>query len=325
MMQIQVSRPRPATALAFLFALAAVPPAPAQGQVQRVKDTVHNLSVSGPGPIRASGETEVCIFCHTPHNASLEVRPLWNRSVSHAPYTIYQSSSMRARPGQPTGSSKLCLSCHDGTIALGSVLSRDVPIALQGGVTVMPQGPSNLGTDLSDDHPISFSYDAAVGTGNPELLSPGAILPPVDLDRNGEVQCTSCHEPHDNSFGKFLVRPNESSALCRSCHTMRDWSSSAHGTSAAPVTADVAALLGAEVAATSQNACRSCHATHGAEGRPWLLARANITSTCIACHSGRVARWDIEGEMRKLSGHGLSTEGVPALHGSPYLEGNRVS
>jgi DNA-binding MarR family transcriptional regulator len=40
--------------------------------------TKHNLSVSGPGPIKSTNEQQVCIFCHTPHNAS-PIQPLWNR------------------------------------------------------------------------------------------------------------------------------------------------------------------------------------------------------------------------------------------------------
>ena len=58
-----------------------------------------------------------CQFCHTPHMA-LAGTPLWNHKLSDAVYEIYWSSSLDADIGQPTGSSKLCLSCHDGTIAL---------------------------------------------------------------------------------------------------------------------------------------------------------------------------------------------------------------
>src|SRR5678815_582510 len=130
----------------------------AQGQQTSIIDSAQNLSASGPGQIRAVSEQQVCIFCHTPHNAA-PIQPLWNRSLPLSAYTVYSSTSLQAKPGQPTGSSKLCLSCHDGTIALGSVLSREQPIAMAGGVTTLPPGATNLGTDLSDDHPISFRYD----------------------------------------------------------------------------------------------------------------------------------------------------------------------
>ena len=80
----------------------------------------HNLSVTGPGPVKATAETEICIFCHTPHNANPAV-PLWNHSMAAGVnYQTYTSSTMAAQVGLPTGSTKLCLSCHDGTVAIGS-------------------------------------------------------------------------------------------------------------------------------------------------------------------------------------------------------------
>src|SRR5437870_457143 len=100
----------------------------ADGSISIV-NSVHNLSAGGTGTVKATGETEVCIFCHTPHNAT-PVKPLWNRSLSVTSYKVYSSNSLKAQPGQPTGSSKLCLSCHDGTIALGSVSSRQQPIMM---------------------------------------------------------------------------------------------------------------------------------------------------------------------------------------------------
>src|SRR5437763_9762877 len=112
-----------------------------------ILNSPHNLSARGPGQIRAVNESQVCIFCHTPHNAS-PVQPLWNRNMPVSAYKVYSSGSLHAKPSQPTGSSKLCLSCHDGTIALGSVLSRGEPIVMSGGITTLPPGSSNLGTDL---------------------------------------------------------------------------------------------------------------------------------------------------------------------------------
>src|ERR1041385_334859 len=88
-----------------------------------VLNSKHNLSVTGPGTVKATTETEVCIFCHTPHRATGE-QPLWNHAGSAATYTPYSSSTLKAAVGQPTGASKLCLSCHDGTVALGLVNSR---------------------------------------------------------------------------------------------------------------------------------------------------------------------------------------------------------
>jgi predicted CXXCH cytochrome family protein len=251
----------PAPALLALALLA--PAALAQQQQQSVINSRHNLSASGPGAIRASSEQEVCIFCHTPHNAA-PVQPLWNRNAPANGYTVYSSSSLQAKPGQPTGSSKLCLSCHDGTIALGSVLSRDQPIAMAGGVTTLPPGHANLGTDLSDDHPVSFRYDLSLSTRNPKLKPPTGLPPAVHTDRNQEMQCTTCHEPHDNSFGQFLVMDNRNSQLCNACHR--------------PGTTDVAG---------GHDQCASCHTPHSAPSKTFLLKGPTVADTCTACHGGQ--------------------------------------
>ncbi|MCX6268382.1 MAG: 6-bladed beta-propeller, partial [Bacteroidetes bacterium] len=90
---------------------------------QSIVNTRHNLSVNGPGEMRANSEEEICLFCHTPHSSRPE-SPLWNRREPGVTYNLYKSSTMQALPGQPDGTSMLCLSCHDGTIALGSLISR---------------------------------------------------------------------------------------------------------------------------------------------------------------------------------------------------------
>ena len=81
-----------------------------------VANSLHNLSSSGPGQIKSQTVDQICIFCHTPHSASPDA-PMWNRRSGG--YTQYKSSTTDAAPGKPDGSSALCLSCHDGTIAPG--------------------------------------------------------------------------------------------------------------------------------------------------------------------------------------------------------------
>ena len=104
---------------------------PVYGSAQSIVNTVHNLSVTGPGSVKATSEQEICIFCHVPHNSRPD-RPLWNRSDPGLTFTLYNSSTTHAVLGQPDGASILCLSCHDGTIALGSVISRSTPIVMAG-------------------------------------------------------------------------------------------------------------------------------------------------------------------------------------------------
>jgi len=143
-----------ATAWALLF-FGAVPLA-----LGGIAATRHNLSVSGPRPIKSATETHICVFCHSPHNADPQA-PLWNRAMSAVGnYRMYWSSTMQAYSSsasapQPDGASKLCLSCHDGTIALGAVRSRDTEIPVSG-ERLRPGDAGYLGTDLSGSHPISF-------------------------------------------------------------------------------------------------------------------------------------------------------------------------
>ena len=265
----------------------------------RVAETVHNLAASGPGQFRSPSEQQVCIFCHAPHNTR-GVRPLWNRELPSASYNIYQSSTLDARPGQPTGASKLCLSCHDGTIALGSVLSRSDRIRMSGGEFI-PAGLANLGTDLSDDHPVSFYYSAGLVASDRQLASPQALPEEVRLDTSGQLQCTTCHDPHDNTFGDFLVMGSEFGRLCRTCHQMNGWGSGAHARAGVAVSGS--ALSDWPHATVAENACRSCHRSHAAGGHERLLIFEREEDNCLNCHNGQVARSDIRAEIEKPSSH----------------------
>jgi predicted CXXCH cytochrome family protein len=199
-----------------------------------VVNSVHNLSVTGPGTVKATSESDVCIFCHTAHHSN-GATPLWNHNLSGVTnYIVYSSSTLDAlglTVPQPNGSSRLCLSCHDGTIALGSVSSSTTPLSMQNGVTTMPTGPNNLGSDLSGDHPISFVYDEALAAKDPQIKDPATLTGKVKLDHENRLQCTTCHDPHDNQFGNFLVMDNTGSVLCLACHDVADWPGSAHSMS----------------------------------------------------------------------------------------------
>ena len=246
-----------------------------------ILNSKHDLSLTGPGTVKAVTETEVCVFCHTPHRGVGEI-PLWNHTLSSATYVPYNSSTLKATVGQPTGSSKLCLSCHDGTVALGMVSSRAQPIQFLGGVTTLPSGHTKLGTDLSDDHPVSFTYDNALTSANGQLKDPGTLTGKVRLDHDRQLQCISCHDPHDNQFGKFLVQNNRASALCLECHGINQWQNSSHATSTKswngtginpwPHTSETT---------VAANACENCHAPHTAGIKPRLLNFANEEQNCF--------------------------------------------
>ena len=278
-----------------------------------VVNSVHNLSVSGPGTVKASSQTAVCIFCHTVHRSSGQT-PLWNHSMSGITnYIVYSSPTLKAVVGQPNGSSRLCLSCHDGTVALGSVNSFTAPIQMQNGVTAMPSGSANLGTDLSGDHPISFVYNDALVAQDPTLNNPVTLTGPVKLDSSGQVQCDSCHDPHNDQFGDFLVMDNTGSALCLVCHNNPTWPISAHAASSRVLTPAVAARLAPpqpamKVRSAARNtvaamACESCHISHRAGAKQFLLKFEKEEQNCLVCHNGQMSTKNVAADFQKFSVH----------------------
>jgi predicted CXXCH cytochrome family protein len=277
---------------------------PAPVVSQTIISTKHNLSVSGPGTIKATSESEICIFCHAPHHSRTD-HPLWNRADPTLTYTLYGSSTTKALIGQPDGSSILCLSCHDGTIALGSVLNRTTPIQMSGGVTTMPAGVNNLTKDMSNDHPVSFVYDAALAASNGQLKDPGSLTGPVKLE-NGKLQCTSCHDPHENTYTPFLVASNQASGLCLTCHATTNWSGGSHYSS--PKNWNGIApdpWFHTPYTTVAQNACENCHNPHSAAGKLRLMDFQAEESNCLDCHNGNAASKNIQAQFAKPYKHNV--------------------
>ena len=202
-----------------------------------VLNTLHNLSISGPGQIKSTTEKQVCIFCHTPHDAEPHT-PLWNKKLNKGTnYNMYWSNSLESlspggKPVTPDGASKLCLSCHDGTIAIGEVRSRRSPIPMQNNITTMPSTSRGyLGTNLSGSHPISFvvtqkmiTQSYVTGSNLASMTEMKDDPDGVRLDSNNEVQCISCHNPHqDDNFsasGVHFLRKSNITQVCIICHKM---------------------------------------------------------------------------------------------------------
>jgi len=161
---------------------------------------------------------EICIVCHTPHNASgVAGAPLWNHSTTSTVFTLYTSGTMDAVAGQPSASSLLCLSCHDGTVALENFSGTTTG-------TNMIAGPFLVGTNLSNDHPISITYDAALATADGGLFNPTTTNSGMgstitnDMLISNQLQCASCHDVHGTAYTSLLRVSNAGSALCLTCH-----------------------------------------------------------------------------------------------------------
>ncbi len=195
----------------------------------------HDLRALGGGTPTGSGLLEVCVSCHTPHQAAAANAqdPLWNHTATAtAAFGVYASATLNAVPteigGAAIGSqsvSLLCMSCHDGTV---SVLSMYNPpnsgtptvTAVAGRINAAGQiiSTANMGTSLVDDHPVNFVYDTALATSDGGLVDPAGSPTIQSWLFAGTVQCASCHDVHDPTNVPFLNASNNASALCLTCH-----------------------------------------------------------------------------------------------------------
>ena len=201
---------------------------------------------------RAADQHTVCSVCHTPHHADATAGPLWNHTSTSGGFTMYSLSSPGAKikytpESGPAAASLACLSCHDGTIAVNSYGGSPSPGA-SGTIT----NSANLTKDLSHSHPISLTYDTTLAsptkdkwlfnpdttTVTPPVSGGGAFVSGSDMSLNGfllngnhRVECSSCHDVHNQEGSPFdisnnpkLVKivgvdaNNDGSLLCRACH-----------------------------------------------------------------------------------------------------------
>ena len=307
-----------------------------------IGNTKHNLSISGPGTYKATSESQLCIYCHYPHNAN-PAAPLWNHTLSSATYTPYSSLTLAAAaPGQPTGSSKLCLSCHDGTVALGSVHNR--PFGAGSGtitgLTGFLIGEANLGTNLRDDHPISFTYDVSLVAANPELVSPALLSAgKIKPDSNNQLQCTSCHEPHSDINPKFMHTAYKDGAgygspLCKTCHNKTYWNTVANnshreslaqwnGVGTNPWHIAGQNLPNNANSTVKANGCENCHKPHTAPNNRNLKG-TTASGICLTCHNGSVASAtkNIDAAFNKLYTHPTKDASRAGRHDPKRLSGN---
>lgn len=186
---------------------------PGQAATQSdISESDHDLSGVGTS-------NEICIYCHTPHTApGATDGPLWNHDAStQTGYQPYASATLDSTPSSPaTYITKLCLSCHDGLMAVDAFGGL-------GGSTFMT-GINKVGPDMRDDHPISITYDSALLLLDNELTTPvdgvvGLDLLPLFGPDEDQLECASCHDVHGAGFPFFLRATNAGSTLCLNCHT----------------------------------------------------------------------------------------------------------
>ncbi len=267
---------------------------------------MHNLSPASGASVFSQGSLG-CTFCHAPHGGLGGISPLWNQTLSKSTYAPYSSTTYIEQGNtQPTLglTSSLCLSCHDGTVAVGqSAAYGTLPM------TGSMNSVDSFGTNLSGTHPFSLVLpmkDASNLVAS--LVSQGKTADPTGAVKliNGNIECTSCHNPHvqgtDKIAQNFLVRDSSAGQMCLACHDpnrivpgqpnpLAGWTNSIHQT-ATNQTAPEAHL--GSYSTVALNACTSCHLSHDATAPQRLLRPATpsapgrdaATQDCMTCHNG---------------------------------------
>ncbi len=265
-----------------------------RGQVVGDVMGMHNLGPGSKSPVTGA-RTDSCSYCHAPHSG-LNIG-LWNQKLTTQNYTMYTSTTEKNSGIQPVlGSpSNMCLSCHDGTVAVGSTV-------VYGTVTVSgTMAPADVFSNkMQSSHPFSLVTPlkdnihlvASLAANGTTADTTGA----VKLIK-GNVECTSCHNPHvqakDQVSQNFLAKDGSGGQLCLACHDpsrtvggqvnpLVDWAASAHAVSANKILP--AAQLGSYTTVAT-DACISCHKPHNGAASARLL-RGQDEQDCISCHNG---------------------------------------
>lgn len=204
-----------------------------------ISNTKHNFTASAPngGQFIDSGnaQPQVCIYCHTPHNAG-QTRLLWNKASKNTvmTYKFYSSGSTTKAARQQASFSAdspslLCLGCHDGksamnvlhnggkgtgtpptgangypagsTYAFGSAeIVMENPVWNFGNPIPTPMIGGSLGAstvDLADDHPVGFSYKDVYTERTAGLHSPASAISGGKIRLFGANQKMECSTCHD--------------------------------------------------------------------------------------------------------------------------------
>jgi hypothetical protein len=191
---------------------------------------------------------EICRVCHVPHDHGKVSQRylsglLWNHNLSTATYTMYDSTWSSTLTGtqssQPDGTAKLCLGCHDGTVAIdafdkyaGGTVWFDDTAAGYDGAYVVPAFADGANRDLRGTHPISIEYPAGeIGDGinftDPAVATWASGDTVASTLDNNKVQCSTCHDVHNQESvdGTHILRAAQTvatggvaSGLCLTCH-----------------------------------------------------------------------------------------------------------
>lgn len=268
-----------------------------------IKDSRHNLGASGTGTNKLQtdaglvGNTEICVFCHTPHASSQAASvPLWNKNINTVgangagsngkTYKLYdstQSSTIDGSVDLSGGVSLACLSCHDGTQAMNNMINKpgsDGYVAAGSNFGVMSGGNqiggkliglANLGSndltanttnpDLSNDHPIGIQYCGGGITASTTTCADSDFVAPT---KKAGADIWWVESKASTGAGR---QKNDIILYARSWVTGVDGSGN-------PVSSAVQPMV----------ECASCHDPHQANNPTFLRLPNTNSDVCLSCH-----------------------------------------
>lgn len=200
--------------------------------------TDHDFA-SGGGALTASAPVGLCTFCHTPHKAQSTLL-LWNHTLSSNTFTwdVAKTTAGTTFPsiagGTYKGPTAKCLSCHDGSVAVGDIAWYKEQAWPGGtGLATFKMGDA-LGADpntlshqvgpggaMKGNHPVAmpYPYNNATNTYNGQTTGAGAVLNEWQADPSTLVG-TKIRLFNDDGTGAISagVIAGKTGIECSSCH-----------------------------------------------------------------------------------------------------------
>ena len=253
-----------------LIAAAALMATAGTAMAKSIEQSKHNVSNIAPAgtPTRTVkagvGGTQICIYCHTPHNSSVNGGPIWNRNQGNFTPDVYRlysgvgMSNISNKTGFTSDSMSLfCMSCHDGS-AMGGNMLVNTPTAL----------PTNESAALA-------AFTGGIGTNSKANLT------------------------RTNATGGS-TDANAGATLLKTTHPV-NFAMTVGGGDLAPLSAspvngafEILGLKGTgkkfplyKSARSAQNSfeCSSCHSVHDDENNPFLRDTNQGSQLCLGCHN----------------------------------------
>lgn len=238
--------------------------AAASASVAGIVGSKHDLSNTGTATLEnrvAGGSTQICIYCHAPHNAAQSL-PLWNRdNPVGSLFKLYSGVNMENvsfSSGFSSDSTSLfCMSCHDGT------------------------------TNMNDVHNAGLIAGATTGTGVHDALGPvSAYRDP----RTGELTSGTIGELKNAAIGgKNLTKTHPINFEV----TMNAFQSDLYVGSGGSMgnaghTFPLFKVSDPNRVSAASNRfleCGSCHAVHDQTISPFLRYGMDGSELCLGCHN----------------------------------------